>query len=93
VSVFSVDRIGNPNQVGSDKALGIRSAHMNGLDGDSDRQLHADEASSPQTRSAKLAQLIETLEEGLRTLESLDLTLAAALLDHAIAETKRHQSD
>jgi hypothetical protein len=45
--------------------------------------------SSPADRRAALKRVIDALEESLGTLEALELTLAVALLDHAIAETKR----
>lgn len=38
----------------------------------------------------KLAAVIDALERGLEDLDELGLTLAVALLDHAIAEAKRH---
>jgi hypothetical protein len=37
-----------------------------------------------------LIEVVASLEEALKILESMQLTLPVALLDHAIAETKRH---
>jgi hypothetical protein len=42
------------------------------------------------SRQAQLSEIVGTLEQALKTLESLGLTLAVALLDHANAEVKRH---
>lgn len=40
-----------------------------------------------------LMHVVSSLEAQLETLESLDLTLAVALLDHTIAETRRQFAD
>ena len=39
-------------------------------------------------RRLRLAQVLDELEQSSATLESLELTLALALLDHAIAEVR-----
>jgi hypothetical protein len=41
-------------------------------------------------RRAELAEIVETLERGVERIAALGLTLAAALLDQAAAETRRH---
>ena len=43
-------------------------------------------------QSSDLAGVITSLQEQQRTLESFDLTLAVALLDHAIEEVRKHIS-
>jgi hypothetical protein len=40
-------------------------------------------------RPSRLAEVIASLEANLVKLEQLDLTLAVALLDHAIAEVRK----
>jgi len=41
-------------------------------------------------RQAQLTAVVGALEEALKMLEGMELTLPVALLDHAIAETRRH---
>ena len=45
------------------------------------------------SRHAELVEIVKTLEHGVERVEALGLTLAAALLDHAAAETRRHLGD
>jgi hypothetical protein len=50
----------------------------------------APEAKALANGRSPLDQVLSNLEQNLATLESLELTLAAALLDHAVAEVRRH---
>jgi hypothetical protein len=43
-------------------------------------------------RSSSLAEAVAMLEQSSAILESLELTLAVALLDHTIAEVRRHMA-
>ncbi len=54
------------------------------------RELLSQASTVPAEGQELLGTVVEHLEDALKTLESLHLTLATALLDHAIAETKRH---
>jgi hypothetical protein len=47
----------------------------------------------PADRGSGLAQVLRNLEHSAAILEALDLTLAVALLDHAIAEVRRNAAD
>lgn len=48
------------------------------------------ESTLPADRQSKLAQVLGNLEDNSKILESLELTLAVALLDHAIVEVRRN---
>ena len=50
------------------------------------------EENLPEDRASRLAQVLSSLENSSATLESLELTLAVALLDHAIAEVRRNKA-
>ena len=50
----------------------------------------APEAGAPADRRSRLDLVLGNHEQNSTILESLDLTLAIALLDHAIAEVRRH---
>jgi hypothetical protein len=62
---------------------------MNGKNPELD-ELHLQGLTKPADRQVQLTLVIGSLENALHTLESLQLTLAVALLDHAIAETEHH---
>lgn len=48
---------------------------------------------SVDTRQTELAGIVGSLEHSLERIEALGLTLAAALLDHAVSEAKRRLDD
>ena len=48
------------------------------------------ERTLPADRTSQLAQVLGNLEHNSAMLESMELTLAVALLDHAIAEVRRN---
>jgi hypothetical protein len=45
------------------------------------------------SRQDEISEIVSTLEHSLVRIDALGLTLAAALLDRAVSETKRHRSD
>jgi hypothetical protein len=62
---------------------------MDGIRSEPDVVLASEEMALADRRSS-LGQVLGNLEHNLAILESLELTLAVALLDHAIAEVKRN---
>jgi hypothetical protein len=62
---------------------------MDGIRSEPDVVLASEEMALAE-RWSQLGQVLSNLEHNSAILESLELTLAVALLDHAIAEVKRN---